>query len=120
MAETAGYGGNVQATGFTAGMKQWSINWTVDPLETTDFVDVGNSTCLAGIKRWSATVTVNWDAANTVTLGSTATLTFTTTTGKGYGGDGILINISPGVDVAGMATATMMFQGTGALVPDYS
>ena len=116
MAEAAGYGGSITYTNLTAGVKQWSLNWTVDPLETTDFGDSGNKTYIRGLKGWTATVTANWDAANTADPDDSATLTLTAASGKTYAGTALLIGVGPVVEVAGVNQCTYTFQGTGALV----
>lgn len=115
MAEAAGYGGSITFANLTAGVKQWSLNWTVDPLETTDFADAGVGTYIRGIKRWTATVTANWDAANTADPDDSASLTLTASSGKTYAGTALLIGVAPSVDVAGVNQCVYTFQGSGAL-----
>lgn len=115
MAEVAGKNGYVTYTNFTAGAKNWSINYVSDPLDTTDYGDSGLRTYIHGLKGWSATVTANWDSANTAAPGDTATLSLRVTTGSYYSGSGLLTGMDITAPVDGLVEVTYSFQGSGAL-----
>jgi hypothetical protein len=115
MAEVAGCGGSLTFTNLTAGVKNWTVNYTCDVLETTDFADNCKRTYIAGLSSWTATATANWDAANTADPGDSATLTLTADTGKTYAGTAIMTGLSVNVAVDGVNSVTYNFQGTGTL-----
>lgn len=117
MPEVKGCGGSVTFTNLTAGAKAWTLNWTNTPLDTTDFADACATTAIAGFTEWNATVTCNWDAANTADPGDSATLTLTVASGKYYSGTALLTGISVNTNVAGVVEATYTFQGNGTLTP---
>lgn len=115
MAEVKGTAGSITYTNLTAGVKAWTLNYTADTVETTDFADAGVATYLGTITRWNATVTANWDAANTAKPADSASLTLTVTSGKTYSGTAICTGMTPSTEVAGIAQVTYTFQGSGVL-----
>ena len=116
MAEIAGKAGSITFTGLTVGVKSWTLDYTADALEITDFADSGNRTYIVGLKGWTAAAEGNWDAANTAVPGvDPASLVLTATTGKTYTGNAILISLALSEPVDGVVTASYSFQGSGAL-----
>lgn len=115
MAHANGQNGNVSFTNLTAGTKGWSLDYSADALETTDFADSGKRTYIAGLSGWSGSVDCVWDPANTAVPGDTATLTLTADTGDTYAGTAIMTGLSLSVDVAGVNTVSYSFQGSGTL-----
>jgi predicted secreted protein len=114
MAEVAGKGGSVTFTGLTAGVKSWSLDLAGDTLETTDYDDSGHRTYIAGLDGWTANCELNWDTANTVSIGDSATLTLTIVSStEAYSGTALVNGISVSSSVEGVVTATISFQGTG-------
>lgn len=114
MAEVAGKSGSVTFTGLTAGVKSWSLDLAGDTLETTDYADSGHRTYIAGLDGWTASCELNWDTANTVSVGDSATLTLTiVNTTETYSGTALVTGISVSSSVEGLVTATINFQGTG-------
>ncbi len=55
IAGTKGYVAIGATTSVIAGINQWSIDYTVDMLETTDFSASGIASYLPGVSRWSGT-----------------------------------------------------------------
>ncbi len=53
MAKSAGRFGYVGASTAIAGINQWSLDYTVDMLETTDFSASGVANYIPGVSRWS-------------------------------------------------------------------
>jgi hypothetical protein len=123
MAEVHGKAGSITLASLTVGVKSWSLSYTADAPETTDFADAvatGNTrTFIPGLRTWTATVEANWDAANTLAPGdAAATLTLTANsaaTADTYSGSAICTGLTVGVSYDGVNTATYTFQGTGAL-----
>ena len=54
MAEVTGVGGSITFTNLTAGVKSWTLDYTGDAPEITDFAD-SNRTYTAGLTVWTAT-----------------------------------------------------------------
>lgn len=116
MAEVHGNGGTMSYTGLTAGVKSWSLDYSGDVHDTTDFADAAARTFVAGLTGWTATCELNWDAANTAAPGDSATLTlYVVASTTYYAGTAICTGLSVSTPVDGIAVATYSFQGTGAL-----
>lgn len=119
MAHMSGKTGTVSYTNLTAGMKSWTLNYTGDALESTDFADSGKRTYICGLTGGTATVEVVWDPANTaVPCAGIATLTLTadtTATADTYAANAIMTGMTVAVDVAGVNTATYTFQLSGLI-----
>lgn len=124
MAHKSGKTGTVQYTNLTAGMKSWTLNYTGDALESTDFADSGKRTYICGLTGGTATVEVVWDPANTaVPCAGVATLTLTadtTSTADTYAADAIMTGMTINVDVAGLITASYSFQLSGTITATLS
>ena len=126
MAHLAGRGGNVSigAGAGTAivGVKSWTLDFTVDMLDTTDFVDGAATdaarTFLPGLSTWSGTFEVVKEAAPQA-LGTSSTsininleeLDDTTY----WRGAAFITGIHASVSVDGLVMYTYDFQGTGNL-----
>jgi len=117
MAEVVGKGGSISFTNFQTSVKSFSIDHKSDVEEITDFADgaAGYKKYLPTLKDWTATIEMNWDAANTATPGTTGTLTLNVDATSEYIGTAILTGISISEPVGGVATASGTFQGNGAL-----
>lgn len=122
MAELTGKGGSVTFTNCQTSAKSWSLSWSSDNAEITDFADgsAGYKKRLPTLKDWSATVEYNYDAANTASPGDSATLTLNVNATINYSGSALIDTITPSVDVNGVASMTVAFSGNGALTPTYS
>lgn len=122
MAELTGKGGSITFTNCQTSAKSWSLNWTGDVEEITDFADgsAGYKKKLHTLKDWTATVEYNYDAANTASPGDSATLTLNVDGTINYAGTAILTNVSPSTSVGGVAMMTATFEGNGTLTPTYS
>jgi len=115
MAEVAGKGGSITCTGLTAGVKAWSLNLVGDALEVTDYSDAGIRTFIVGCLGWTGSCEINWDTANTITVGETiAALVFSIVGAtEKYTGAAIVTGISVSSSFDGVVTASISFQGTG-------
>ena len=116
MAEVAGKTGSITCTGLTAGVKSWSLNLVGDALETTDYSDVGVRTYIVGALGWTGSCEINWDTANTITVGDViAALVFSIVGAtEKYTGEAIVTGISVSSSFDGVVTASITFQGSGA------
>ena len=115
MAEVAGKGGSITFAGLTVGVKTWTCDLVGDAIEVTDYSDNGHRTYIAGLDGWTASVELNWDAANTIDIGDSAALTLTIVSATTYySGTALVTGISISSSVDGVVTATISFQGSGA------
>ena len=123
----AGKAGNVYSTttGGTAtgvaevsGMKSWTIDYTADALETTDFADVGVKSYIAGLSGWSGSFEGYKDGAPDLTPGTSYILHLresAATATQVYTGTVIITGLHGSASVDGIVTQSYDFQGTGAL-----
>lgn len=124
-----GYGGDVTWVGtkhsdFTKNVRSWTIDYTADSLDTTDFSSTGDRTFIGGLRTWSGTYECLLDGAtaplsDSANVGAVITgtdiITITAASGRTYTGDAIVSGIHPSVSVDGVNVITYDFQGTGAL-----
>ena len=123
MTHLAGKAGNVNITaGDVAGVRAWTVDWTVDMLDTTDFIDGAATnaarTFLPGLSTWSGTFDVVKDSAPTA-LGTNLTpvaieLEEDNTSIK-WTGNVFITGIHASVSAEGLVIYTYDFQGTGDL-----
>jgi len=120
VAKVHGKSGSVTYTNITAATKAWTLNYTCDVDESTDWAAAATGkTFMAGVTSWTATVEAYYDNTNTAAPGDSATLTLIPTTNLKYEGTAIMtsMRVSAAVD-GGVDTMTYEFQGTGALTID--
>ena len=102
-------------------VKSWSLDYTADMLDSTDFGSSGPRDFIGGLTTWSGTFECLLDSvtaaiADPTDLGGAAvTLTLTATTNRTYAGTAICSGIHPSVTVEGINVMTVDFQGSGAL-----
>ncbi len=120
MAEIHGNAGSISFTNLTAGIKSWTLNWDGEVHDITDFADGTVRTFLAGLTTWTATAEGNYDSANTVEPGNSATLTLNVDGTINYAGTALVTNITINTVVDDIVSATFSFQGSGTLTPTYS
>lgn len=117
MGQISGKAGEVQIAGATvAGIKSWSVDYTADASETTDFGDSGHKTYIAGIDGWAGKFEGFKDGAPKA-IGAEIALTLkeSGTAGQVYTGQAIITGAHPTVSVDGVVGVGYDFQGTGAL-----
>ena len=110
--------GNVTfPTGYTAGVHAWTIDYTAEALESTDFGSRGYKEYIPGLLGWGGTYECRLD--DTISIyhpGRPAAIaTFQAEPGVLYVGDIIITNISLGVAVDGICSAGFTFIGNGHL-----
>lgn len=124
MAKSAGKFGYVEVatasgTAAAAGIKDWSIDYTIDPLETTDFGASGAATYITGVSRWSGGFSGYKDGVpkvigvNSVSL----VLAVTSVSTSGWMGTAFITGIHMTNAFDGVATVNYDFQGTGSVTP---
>jgi len=126
MAHLAGYGGAVYSTtaGGTAtgvavvsGMKSWTVDYTVDALDSTDFADAGVKAYIAGLSGWSGSFEGYKDGAPDLTPGTKYVLHLRegTLTTERYTGTALITGLHGSGSVDGVVTQSYDFVGDGAL-----
>ena len=119
MAKIAGKSGFVgigDSASRVAGINQWSVDYTVDMLETTDFSASGIATYIPGISRWGGTfsgfkdgVPQSLGVANSVSLFLAESQTLN------WSGLAFISGVHPNTNYDGIVSYAYDFQGTGAL-----
>jgi len=117
-ADTTIYLDNIRACKTVAGINSWSLDYTTDALETTDFADAGVKSYIVGGSGWSGSFAGYKDGAPLsmgeiygVELAESATAT------QMYLGDIIITGVHPSVGYDGVVSVSYDFQGTGVLSP---
>ncbi len=117
MAHRAGFAGSVQAPGVIAGIKSWTLDYTVEALNTTDFADAGVSEFIPGITQWSGSFEGFKEGVPIAGLHTQVALILdeTQTAQEEWTGNAILTSISPNTEHDNIVSYSYTFQGTGAL-----
>ena len=121
MAHTAGKGGNVNIDGDITGVKSWTLDYTVDMLDTTDFIDGAATnaarTYLPSCSSWSGSFEVVKGDAPTALGTSSTTVTLKLEEDGTYywQGECFITGIHASAAVDGLVMYTYDFQGTGEL-----
>ena len=126
MAKLAGTKGWVGASVSIAGINQWTLDYTVDMLETTDFSASGIASYIPGVSRWSGTFGGYKDGApkslgvataidlwlvESATAGvASASAETNVWTGQAY-----ISGIHPSTNFDGIASYSYDFQGTASI-----
>ena len=123
MAAVNGTTGTVAFSDYSAGssdvtsnVKAWSLDYTADALDTTDFASGTNRSFIAGLKSWSGSFECNLDDTDVMPdPGQITKLTLTASTGRTFAGNALITSIAPSVGVADLNGIAFNYQGTGAL-----
>ena len=121
MAHIAGRTGMVYIAADITGCRNWSIDYTVDILDTTDFADgaATNSarTFLPGLSSWSGSFEIVKDGAPMAlgTSSTAVTLKLEEDTTTFWQGSAYITGIHATNSVEGLVMYSMDFQGTGEL-----
>jgi len=126
MAEISGYGGSITfsdallyISDATRNIHAWNLDLNADALEVTSFADAGDRSYIRGLKGWTAGCESYVDgtlAIQASDIGYTAKLILYTSDALYYYGDAVLTGVSASVSVDAVATQSLKFQGTDALV----
>ena len=108
---------DIRAAKNIAGINSWTLDYTSDALETTDFADAGVKSYIIGASGWSGSFSGYKDGAPLsigtiwgVELAESATAT------QMWLGNIIITGISPSVSADGIVSYSYSFQGTGSLM----
>jgi predicted secreted protein len=118
MAHRAGKAGQVDVGSEVTGIKSWSLDYTVDMLDTTDFGDSGVRNFIAGCSSWSGTFEGYKDGTpEDLTTGAAITLKLyeTQEADEFWTGDAYITAAHPTASFDGIVSYSYNFQGTGAL-----
>ena len=122
MAHLSGQAGNVTIAGpDIAGVRSWTLDWTVDMLDTTDFIDGAATnaarTFLPGLSTWSGTFDVVKDSAPTAlgTSSSSVAIELEEDGSIKWNGSVYITGVHSSVSADGLVIYTYDFQGTGNL-----
>ena len=117
MAHKSGKLGQVDAAAEITGIKSWSLEYTLQALDTTDFADAGVSSFLAGITEWHGSFDGYKDGTPIALDGAIITVKLyeTQTANEFWTGSAIITAERVAVDHDGLVTYSYDFQGTGAL-----
>lgn len=129
MAKFSGRTGYVGVSTAVAGINQWSMDYTVDMMETTDFSVSGVAAFLPGVSRWSGSFSGYKDGApqglGTVSavdlwLVENASAAIASSEAKVWKGNAYLSGLHPTTNFDGIVGYNYDFQGTGAISPPTS
>jgi len=124
MAKFSGNKGYVGVSTAVAGINQWSMDYTVDMLETTDFSVAGVAAFIPGVYRWSGAFSGYKDGApqglGTVSavdlwLVENATAAAASSEAKVWKGSAYLSGLHPTTNFDGIVSYGYDFQGTAGL-----
>jgi len=121
IAEVVGKNARVKcSTNIILGIRDWSIDYTGDPLETTDFDDSGHKTYLVGLDGWTGSFTgfgqPGWSLNALLGTKYRGSFYVSGSTGSYYSGSIYIVGVSPAASVDGLATVSYSFQGTAGLI----
>jgi len=115
MAKIAGKDGSVDTGSAVAGIKSWTLDYTTDALETTDFAAAGVKSYIVGGSGWSGSFE-GYKDGGPQTEGSSVTLTLYEYSSTTYWqGTALIVGTHETVSHDGVVSVSYDFQGTGAL-----
>jgi len=116
MARVSGWGGDLLAPGIIAGVREWSIDYNADALDSSGFDGGQPKTFKTGQTEWSGSfngfkdgvpLAIGAELAGEFQESAVGTQVWT--------GQIIITNIGAGAAVDGLVTYNYTFQGTGVL-----
>ena len=120
MVHRAGVAGQVDSPASVTGIRSWSLEYTVDMLETTDFADAGVSSFIPGKTQWSGSFEGFKDGTpQALSTGAAITIKLyeTQKDSEFWTGSAFISAVRSTVDNDGLVSYSYDFQGTGALTP---
>ncbi len=117
MAHISGKAGQVDAASAVTGIKSWTLDYTADTLETTDFADSGVKSYIIGGSGWSGSFEGFKDGVPLPLAGNAVTIKLyeSQTANQFWTGSAFITGIHPATAHDGIVTYAYDFQGTGAL-----
>jgi len=118
MAHYSGSAGQVDAAAEVTGIKSWTLDYTVDILDVTDFDDAGVKAYVVGCSGWSGSFEGYKDGAPLPLAGAAVSLALkeTQTATQKWTGSAYITGMHINTSHDGIVTYSYDFQGTGALV----
>jgi len=120
MAHLSGKAGYVYTASAVSGIKSWTLDYTSDALETTDFYDAGIKSYIVGGKGWSGSFEgykegieqiLTADAASPVALKLYEDATYF------WGGNAIITGVHSSAAHDGIVSVSYDFVGIAGLTP---
>ncbi len=117
MPHISGKAGQVDAASQVTGIKSWTLDYTVDTLETTDFADAGVKAYIVGGSGWSGSFEGFKDTTPLPLAGTAVTVKLyeSQAANQFWTGSAFLVGIHVNTAMDGIVTYAYDFQGTGAL-----
>ncbi len=116
MAHVAGKAGFVDTGSTVAGIKSWTLDYTIDPLETTDFGDVSTGkSYIMGCSGWSGSFEGYKDGIPQTLAGAAVTLKLYENATYFWTGSAFITGIHATVSSDGVDGYSYDFQGTAGL-----
>lgn len=118
MPRVVGYGGQVQAPGAIAGIREWSIDYVAATVDTSGYDTGQDKAFLVGQKEWSGSFSGLKNQAP-LACGAAIRFIFYETAAdatRRWEGDGFITSVRAASVVDGVVTYAYDFQGTAALV----
>jgi hypothetical protein len=103
------------STANVTGINQWSLDYTVDPLESTDFSASGVATYITGVSRWSGTFSGYKDGIPIALTGATVSLVLAESSVTNWTGLAFITGIHPANTFDGLVSYSYDYTGTGTL-----
>lgn len=118
MAHISGKAGQVDAAADVTGVKSWTLDYTADTLETTDFADAGVKSYIIGGSGWSGSFEGYKDGAPLALAGASVAIALkeSQTATQKWTGSAFITGIHSSASQDGIVSYSYDFQGTGALV----
>lgn len=120
MAKVAGRSGFVgigDSASRVLGINQWSIDYTVDMLETTDFSASGVASYIPGVSRWAGTFSGYKDGApQGLGVTNSVSIFLAESAATNWSGLAFISGIHPATNHDGVVSYAYDFQGTAGLV----
>ncbi len=116
MAKVAGYTGAVNlSSSVVLGINQWSLDYTIDMLETTDFSASGVAAYIPGVSRWSGSFSGYKDGVPIALGTATVSLKLAESAAVNWQGSALISGIHVTTNFDGLVSYAYDFTGTGAL-----
>ena len=118
MAHLAGKSGYVDTGIAVTGINSWTLDYTSDTLETTDFADAGVKTYIIGCSGWSGSFGGYKDGAPQTLAGAAVTLKLyesATAYWSSAASGAFITGVHSSVSQDGVVSVSYDFQGTGTL-----
>ena len=120
MAHLAGKSGYVNTGSVVAGIKSWTLDYTSDALETTDFADLGVKSYIVGGRGWSGSFEGYKEGVEqilTVIASSPVTLSLYEDATYYWTGSAIITGVHSSTSHDGIVSVSYDFVGIAVLTP---